>query len=66
MGEQIYGDVGIKWQMNLTIFGHGGERMIVANHETFMVLGFVRKKGRNICELMGMGIYELKGNLFLN
>ena len=51
---------------NLTIFGHGGERMIVANHETFMVLGFVRKKGRNICELMGMGIYELKGNLFLN
>ena len=29
--------------MNLTIFGHGGERLIVANHETFMVLGFVRK-----------------------
>ena len=25
-------------------FDHGGEKLIVANHETFMVLGFVRKQ----------------------
>ena len=43
MGEQIYGDVGIKWQRYLAIFGHGEERLIVANHKTFMVLGFIRK-----------------------
>ena len=28
----------------LAIFGHGGERLILANHETFMVLGFVKKR----------------------
>ena len=43
VGEQIYGDVGIKWQRYLAIFTYGEERLIVANHETFMVLGFVRK-----------------------
>ena len=43
VGEQIYGDVGINWWRNLAIFGHGGEGLIVANHETFMVLGFIRK-----------------------
>ena len=37
--------------------------MILTNHETFMVMGFVKKKGRNICELMGMVIYELKKEL---
>ena len=44
MGEHIYGDVGIKWLMCLAIFGQGGERLIVANHETFTVLGFVIKE----------------------
>ena len=44
MGEHIYGDVGIKWKRCLTIFGHGGERLIVANHETFVVLSFVIKE----------------------
>ena len=28
----------------MAIFGQGGERLIVANHETFMVLGFVIKE----------------------
>ena len=27
----------------LALFGHGGERLILANHETFMMLGFVKK-----------------------
>ena len=44
MGEHIYGDVGIKWKRCLAIFGHVGERLIVANHETFVVLGFVIKE----------------------
>ena len=44
VGEHIYGDVGIKWKRCLAIFGHGGERLIVANHETFVVLGFVIKE----------------------
>ena len=30
--------------MCLAIFGQGEERLIVANHETFMVLGFVIKE----------------------
>ena len=28
----------------LGYFGHGEERLIVANHEAFMVLGFIRKE----------------------
>ena len=55
---------GNKMVKELGYFGHGEERLIVANHEAFMVLGFIRKE-KECLWIDGYGpLWTKKGSYF--